>query len=321
MSAGATILDVRGLTISLPIDGKLTPVVTDMSLSIRQGEAVALVGESGCGKSMTARAIIGLSPPGAKIDGSILLNGRDLAKLSPAKRRGIGGREIGFIFQEPMTSLHPTLAIGAQMTDGLRHHLGLSRASALDRARELLDRVGVPRSKEILAGYAHQLSGGMRQRVVIAMAIACGPSLVIADEPTTALDVTIQAQVLDLLARMREELGLAMLYITHDLEVVADFCDRAVVMYAGDRVEEGLPGQCLTRPRHPYTRGLVAAIPRMGGTSKRLASIPGQVPPIGSWPSGCRFAPRCAIADEVCAARPEFGEGVRCWRPLASASS
>ena len=319
--SGAAILDVRGLSVSLPIGGKLTPVVTDMNFSIAPGEAVALVGESGCGKSMTARAIIGLSPPGAKVDGAIMLNGRDLATLAPAERRRVGGREIGFIFQEPMTSLHPTLSIGAQMTDGLRLHLGLGRAAALDRARALLDRVGIPRSRDILAGHAHQLSGGMRQRVVIAMAIACGPSLVIADEPTTALDVTIQAQVLDLLAGMREEMGLAMLYITHDLEVVADFCDRAVVMYAGDRVEEALPEQCLTRPRHPYTRGLVAAIPRMGGAATRLAPIPGQVPAVGAWPSGCRFAPRCAIVDEVCAARPDFNDGVRCWRPLASEAS
>jgi oligopeptide/dipeptide ABC transporter ATP-binding protein len=317
MNARATILDVNGLSVRLPVSGRLTPVVTDMALSIGRGEAVALVGESGCGKSMIARAIIGLPPPGAEIAGSIMLKGQDLTRLSASERRRIGGREIGFIFQEPMTSLHPTLTIGAQMTDGLRYHLRLGRKAALDRARELLDRVGIPRAGEILAGHAHQLSGGMRQRVVIAMAISCGPSLVIADEPTTALDVTIQAQVLDLLARMREEMGLAMLYITHDLEVVADFCDRAIVMYAGDRVEEGLPTQCLTSPRHPYAAGLVAAIPRIGAGLRRLTSIPGQVPPIGFWPAGCRFAPRCAFADEVCDARPDFDEGVRCWCPLA----
>ena len=317
MNVRATILDVSGLSVSLPVGGRLTPVVTDIALSIGRGEAVALVGESGCGKSMIARAIIGLPPPGAEIAGSIMLKGQDLTRLSASERRRIGGREIGFIFQEPMTSLHPTLTIGAQMTDGLRYHLRLGRKAALDRARELLDRVGIPRAGEILAGHAHQLSGGMRQRVVIAMAISCGPSLVIADEPTTALDVTIQAQVLDLLARMREEMGLAMLYITHDLEIVADFCDRAIVMYAGDRVEEGLPTQCLTSPRHPYAAGLVAAIPRIGAGLTRLTSIPGQVPPIGFWPTGCRFAPRCAFADEICAARPEFEEGVRCWRPLA----
>jgi oligopeptide/dipeptide ABC transporter ATP-binding protein len=321
MNEAPIILDVRGLNVSLPIAGRLTPVVTDMNLSIARGEAVALVGESGCGKSMTARAIIGLPPPGADVGGSIVLNGRELAKLAPAERRRIGGREIGFVFQEPMTSLHPALSIDAQLTDGLRYHLGLGRKAALERARELLDRVGIARSRDILAGHAHQLSGGMRQRVVIAMAIACEPSLVIADEPTTALDVTIQAQVLDLLARMREELGLAMLYITHDLEVVADFCNRAIVMYAGDRVEEGAPAQCLERPRHPYTRGLVAAIPRLGGDSARLAPIPGQVPPIGAWPRGCRFAPRCALADEACQIRPAFEDDVRCVRPYARAAS
>jgi oligopeptide/dipeptide ABC transporter ATP-binding protein len=316
MNAREPILEVSGLGVSLPIGGRMVPVVTDMSFSIGRGEALALVGESGCGKSMTARAIIGLAPPGARIDGDIRLKGRDVVNLPPRERRALGAKEIGFIFQEPMTSLHPTLSIGAQMTDGLRQHLGLSKAAAYDRARELLDRVGVPRSREILNGYAHQLSGGMRQRVVIGMAIACGPSLVIADEPTTALDVTIQAQVLDLLQAMRDEMGLAMLYITHDLDVVADFCDRAIVMYAGDRVEEGLPRECLTKPRHPYTSGLVAAIPRIGTTAKRLAAIPGLVPPIGAWPEGCRYAPRCAFSDAACEARPALEGGVRCWRPL-----
>jgi oligopeptide/dipeptide ABC transporter ATP-binding protein len=294
----------------------MVPVVTDMSFSISRGEALALVGESGCGKSMTALAIIGLLPRGAKSEGTIKLKGCDVLKLTARERRKLGGSEIGFIFQEPMTSLHPTLSIGAQMTDGLREHLGLGKAASYDRARDLLDRVGVSRSREILSGYAHQLSGGMRQRVVIAMAVACGPSLVIADEPTTALDLTIQAQVLDLLQAMREEMGLAMLYITHDLDVVADFCERAIVMYAGDRVEEGAPEQCLTMPRHPYTSGLVAAIPRWGVTATRLVSIPGQVPPVGVWPSGCRFAPRCGFSDAACETRPPLDGGVRCWRPL-----
>ncbi len=311
----APVLRVEGLSVSLPVGGVMTPVVTDMSFAIARGEALALVGESGCGKSMTARAIIGLSPPGAKIEGVITLDGVELNTLGARERRALGGRRIGFVFQEPMTSLHPTLTIGAQMTDGMRQHLGLSRRAALDRAHELLDRVGVPRARDILAGYAHQLSGGMRQRVVIAMAIACGPSLVIADEPTTALDVTIQAQVLDLLRGMRDEMGLAMLYITHDLDVVADFCDRAIVMYAGDRVEEGDPETCLTHPSHPYTRGLVAAIPRMGINASRLAAIPGQVPPIGEWPEGCRFAPRCEFVAPVCASRPPLENGARCWRP------
>ena len=296
----------------------MTPVVTDMSFSIARGEALALVGESGCGKSMTARAIIGLAPPGVKVEGAIRLNGREISTLPARERRALGGREIGFIFQEPMTSLHPTLTIGAQMTDGLRLHLGRSaQGGAGARLRTARQSWG-SRAREVLAGYAHQLSGGMRQRVVIAMAIACGPSLVIADEPTTALDVTIQAQVLDLLRGMREERGLAMLYITHDLDVVADFCERAIVMYAGDRVEQGAAEQCLTRPRHPYTQGLVAAIPRIGATAKRLAAIPGQVPPIGDWPAGCRFSPRCTRCDAVCNARPALDDGVRCWRPLES---
>jgi oligopeptide/dipeptide ABC transporter ATP-binding protein len=316
MSSKDAILDVEGLSVSLPIDGVMTPIVTDISFSIGRGEALALVGESGCGKSMTARAVIGLTPPGARVQGAIRLNGQEVSSLPHKQRRSLGGREIGFVFQEPMTSLHPTLTIGAQMTEGMRQHLGLSRRAALERARELLDRVGVPRSGAILAGYAHELSGGMRQRVVVAMAISCGPSLVIADEPTTALDVTIQAQVLDLLRSMRDRMGLAMLYITHDLDVVADFCDRAIVMYAGDRIEEGLPSDCLAAPRHPYTRGLVDAIPRPGAHAERLAAIPGQVPPVGAWPSGCRFAPRCARRIEACDMRPALDGGVRCWRPL-----
>ena len=311
-----TALSVEGLSVSLPLKGHLTPVVTDMRFAIARGEALALVGESGCGKSMTARAIVGLAPPGAKVEGEIVLDGVNVQTLDARARRSLGGAKIGFIFQEPMTSLHPTLTIGAQITDGMRLHLGLSRRAAWDRARELLDRVGVPRAREILAGYAHQLSGGMRQRVVIAMAISCGPSLVIADEPTTALDVTIQAQVLELLRGMRDEFGLAMLYITHDLDVVADFCDRAIVMYAGDRVEEGTPQQCLTRPRHPYTAGLVAAIPRPGVA--RLAAIPGQAPPPGARPEGCRFAPRCPRRGPECDARPELVDGLRCWRPVGA---
>jgi oligopeptide/dipeptide ABC transporter ATP-binding protein len=268
---------------------------------------------------MTARAIIGLPPAGARVTGSVVLEGQEVTRLSDKERRRLCGSRIGFIFQEPMTSLHPTLSIGAQMCDTLQAHLRLSRAAARDRAAELLDRVGIPRNREILNGYVHQLSGGMRQRVMIAMAISCGPRLVIADEPTTALDVTIQAQVLDLLIEMRRELGLAMLYITHDLEVVADFCDRALVMYAGDIVEEGSAEKILSEPHHHYTRGLVGAIPRPDDRRTRLALIAGQVPPIGAWPKGCRFAPRCPRADARCLEHPELepiGAGqVRCWHP------
>ena len=325
MTATRPILEVRGLSVSLPISGRMVPVVTDLSLSIAPGEAVALVGESGCGKSMTARAIIGLPPPGASVSGSIMLDGCELTTLAPRERRRVGGCGIGFIFQEPMTSLHPTLSIGQQMTDSLRYHLGLSARAARDRARELLARVGLPKDRDLLNAYVHELSGGMRQRVMIAIAVSCNPKLIIADEPTTALDVTIQAQVLDLLIAMRAEIGLAMLYISHDLEVVAEFCERAIVMYAGDQVEAGTPVECLKAPRHPYTRGLVDAIPHAGETRTRLSPIPGQVPSLGSWPAGCRFQPRCPRQDDRCAARPQLVTAarseIRCWHPLPGEAS
>ncbi|MBV9491979.1 MAG: ABC transporter ATP-binding protein [Verrucomicrobia bacterium] len=314
------ILAVRNLSVDLPTHGQRIPVVTDVTFRVNPGQAVALVGESGCGKSMTARAIVGLPPSGAHVEGAIVLEGREITALPARQRRRLCGSRIGFIFQEPMTSLHPTLTIGTQICDALRTHLGLSRAAARRRAAELLDRVGIPPRRQTLDGYVHQLSGGMRQRVMIAMAICCGPALVIADEPTTALDVTIQAQVLDLLARMRSELGLAMLYITHDLEVVAEFCDRVLVMYAGDIIEEGPASDTLRRPRHRYTRGLLQAIPVSGDPPPRPVPIPGQVPSLGAWPGGCRFAPRCPRADGECVRHPQLaplGHGaVRCWHPL-----
>ena len=310
------VLAVSDLHVHLPVAGASVPIVTGVSLDVAQGEVVALVGESGCGKSMTARAVMGLEPPGAVIHGSVRLDGQEVTALPPRARRRLCGGRIGFVFQEPMTALHPTLTIGRQMTDTLRLHLGLGARAARERAAELLALVGIPDGRRVLDGYAHLLSGGMRQRVCIAMAVSCGPRLVIADEPTTALDVTVQAQVLDLLRRMRTELGLAMLYITHDLHVVQSFCDRAVVMYAGDMVEAGNTAALLARPRHPYTAGLLAAIPQAGARQKRLPAIPGQVPPVGSWPDGCRFAPRCGRADAACERRPAIEEGVRCWHRL-----
>jgi oligopeptide/dipeptide ABC transporter ATP-binding protein len=314
------ILEVKDLTVALSIYGKYVPVVTDVTFEVKPGEAVALVGESGCGKTMTARSIIGLPPDGARVTGSIKLEGRELTTLSKKERRKLGGSRIGFIFQEPMTSLHPTLTIGDQLCDTIRLHLKLDRKAARTRAANLLDRVGIPRSTAMLDNYIHQLSGGMRQRVMIALAVSCGPALVIADEPTTALDVTIQAQVLDLLKEMRSEMGLSMLYITHDLEVVEEFCDRAVVMYAGDVVEQGTAEHILSEPHHHYTRGLIGAIPVMDDQRKRLTIIPGQVPPLGAWPNGCRFSPRCPRADAVCKTHPgldPIGDAlVRCWHPM-----
>ena len=317
------VLDVRDLHVQLPIGARAVSIVTGVSLQVSAGEAVALVGESGCGKSMTARAIIGLTPPGAVVTGSVSLDGQEVTALPPAARRLLCGGKIGFVFQEPMTALHPTLTIGRQMTDTLRVHLRLGQTAARDRAAELLARVGLPDGRRVLDSHAHQLSGGMRQRVCIAMAISCGPRLVIADEPTTALDVTVQAQVLDLLSSMRTELGLAMLYITHDLEVARAFCDRAVVMYAGDVVETGTAAGLFAGPRHPYTAGLMAAIPAPDERRTRLHAIPGQVPPVGSWPGGCRFMPRCARADDACHTHPALdqrGVGlVRCWHPVGAA--
>ena len=318
------VLEVENLGLGFRNADGLLPIITDVSFAIRQGEAVALVGESGCGKSITASAVMGLVPDHAEITGLIRLNGKEVSGLPPRERRKLCGRHMGFIFQEPMTALHPTLTIGRQMTDTLRHNLGLGRAAAMDRAAELLDRVGIPRARDILKGYVHELSGGMRQRVMIALAISCGPSLIIADEPTTALDVTIQAQVLDLLDEMRSELDLAMLFITHDLEVVGDFCDRAVVMYAGDVVERGASADVVHHPAHPYARGLLDAVPSHDDGRRRLSPIGGTVPPVGQWPDGCRFAPRCAHADAQCLTRPALAShersDVRCWHPLEGAA-
>lgn len=315
-----TVLEVENLSLSFRNADGLLPIVTDVSFAIRAGEAVALVGESGCGKSITASAIMGIAPENAEVGGTITLNGKVISGLSPKERRKLCGRHMGFIFQEPMTALHPTLSIGRQMTDTLKHNLGLSQSAATNRAAELLDRVGIPRARNILRGYVHELSGGMRQRVMIALAISCGPALIIADEPTTALDVTIQAQVLDLLDDMRRELNLAMLFITHDLEVVGDFCDRAVVMYAGDVVERGRSADVVHSPAHPYARGLIDAVPAHDDGRTRLTPILGTVPPVGQWPAGCRFAPRCNRADAQCSTRPALmlhgKTDIRCWHPL-----
>lgn len=320
-TAGQPVLEVKGLGVGLRLADRVVPIVTDVALTIARGEAVALVGESGCGKSITASALLGLPPSNTVVTGQIKLNGQVISGLSPKQRRSYCGRHIGFIFQEPMTALHPTLTIGRQITDSLRHNLGLGMKAATDRAAELLAKVGIPRPRDILNGYVHELSGGMRQRVMIALAISCEPSLVIADEPTTALDVTIQAQILDLLDDMRRDMNVAMLFISHDLEVVADFCERAVVMYAGDIVERGPSREIIRGPRHPYTRGLIDAVPAGDVMPERLVPIPGIVPQIGNWPSGCRFAPRCPRADETCHLHhPDIADGMddaaRCWHPL-----
>jgi peptide/nickel transport system ATP-binding protein len=279
--------------------------VDGVSFAIDQGQTLAVVGESGCGKSVTALSILRLVPePPGKLAGAIRFNGRNLLDASERELRAIRGNDISMIFQEPMTSLNPVLTVGRQIGETLRLHQGLGRRSADDRAVEMLELVGIPEPRRRAADYPHALSGGMRQRVMIAIALACSPKLLIADEPTTALDVTIQAQILDLMRDLKRRTGAAIMLITHDLGVVAEVAERVVVMYAGRKVEEAPVGELFRQPRHPYTRGLLGAVPKLGssltGAQTRLAEIPGVVPSLNRRLSGCVFAGRCAEATELC---------------------
>jgi oligopeptide/dipeptide ABC transporter, ATP-binding protein, C-terminal domain len=292
------LLAVRGLTV------RFGPwaVVEDVSFEVAPGEVLAIVGESGCGKSMTALALMRLVPEPGRLSGQVVFEGRDLLALGERAMRQVRGGRIAMIFQEPMTSLNPVFTVGHQIAEALTWHGAMSAAAARAEAARLLSLVEIPKAAERLSAYPHELSGGMRQRVMIAIALACRPALLIADEPTTALDATVQAQIIDLLRRLRAELGMAVILITHDLGVVSDFADRVAVMYAA-RIVETAPEEALfAEPRHPYTEGLLASLPRLDTTVERLASIPGQVPPPFALPPGCRFAPRCAYAKAPCAA-------------------
>ena len=295
-------LSVENLTVALPMAGALVPVLSGVSFALAKGESVGLVGESGSGKSMTALALMGLLPPGARVAGHIALDKRDLLAASEADMCALRGKRLGMVFQEPMTALNPLHSIGAQVAEPLRLHEGLSRRQAAARARELLAHVGLAPPRVTPDLYPHQLSGGQRQRVVIAMALACGPDLLIADEPTTALDVTVQAQVLDLLADLAAEQGMALLLITHDLGVVSQTVDRVLVMYAGRVVEQGPTASVFGAMAHPYTRALFAASPHEAGGVP--APIPGQVPDPRHRPPGCTFAPRCVRAEADCTQAP-----------------
>ncbi len=275
------------------------PIVEDLSFSLGRGEILALVGESGCGKSLTGLAILGLLPRGIKVSrGSIFFQGRDLVGLSDEELRKLRGRELAMVFQDPMTSLNPVFPVGDQVAEVLRWHFGLSKKEALQKVKELFREVGIPAPDRRLKAYPHELSGGMRQRVMIAMALAGKPSLLIADEPTTALDVTIQAQILELLARLRQTRHLSILLITHDLGVVAELADRVAVMYAGRLVEVARCEEIYENPAHPYTKALLAALPRPG--QRELFALPGSVPPPGRRPSGCKFADRCPKVQSLC---------------------
>jgi len=314
------LLEIRGLKTHFQTDDGWVHAVDGVDLHVDAGETLCVVGESGSGKSVTAMSVLKLlpMPPGRIVAGQVLWEGRDLVPLPQDEMRKLRGREIGMVFQEPMTALNPVYTVGEQVGESLRLHEGLSRAAALDRAAELLALVHIPQAARRVHDYPHQFSGGMRQRVMIALALACRPRLLIADEPTTALDVTIQAQILDLLAELKERLGMAVLLITHAMGVVAEVAQRVVVMYAGQVIEEAPVELLFERPWHPYTQGLIRSIPRIDADASRgtrLASIPGTVPSLVAPPPGCRFAPRCAYARDACTrampALREVGTGHR----------
>ncbi|HEU4352119.1 MAG TPA: ABC transporter ATP-binding protein [Burkholderiales bacterium] len=317
----ATLLEVRGLKTTFMTTAGPVRAVDGVSWDVAEGETVALVGESGCGKSVSALSIMRLvAEPAGRIEaGEIIYKGRDLLKLSEAEMQHVRGREIAMVFQEPMTSLNPVLSIGRQLTEGLEIHMNMAPAQARARAIELLGMVGIPDPERRLAQYPHHFSGGMRQRMMIAMALACNPSLILADEPTTALDVTIQAQILELMRDLARRLGVAMLIITHNLGVVARYADRVNVMYAGRIIEQAAAREIYASPRHPYTLGLLRSVPRLDEPRRaRLDPIQGQPPDLTRLPPGCAFAPRCAYRVERCSEAPslvEVGAGhtSACW--------
>jgi peptide/nickel transport system ATP-binding protein len=301
------LLDIRNLQTWFRTDDGMVRAVDGVSLSVNRGETLAVVGESGSGKTVTARSVLKLidMPPGQFMGGQILWQGRDLIPLGAAEMDQIRSREIGMVFQEPMTSLNPVYSVGGQIAESLRAHKNLSRKAAMEGAVEMLRLVQIPNAERRVNDYPHQFSGGMRQRVMIAMALACKPQLLIADEPTTALDVTIQAQILELLADMKDRFGMAIMLITHAMGVVAENAQRVAVMYAGKVVEEAPVEELFANPRHPYTQGLIRSIPRVDAQAvgrTRLAQIPGTVPSLLHPPPGCRFSPRCQFAEDACRA-------------------
>jgi oligopeptide transport system ATP-binding protein len=296
------LLDVQGLETTFKTAEGTVHAVNGVSFGLKEGETLGVVGESGCGKSVTMLSILGLipNPPGKVEAGSANFFNQDLLKMSTAELRAIRGAQISMVFQDPMTSLNPVLTVGRQLTEPLMLHLGMSRKQAEERSAELLEMVGIPKAKERLSDYPHQFSGGMRQRVMIAMALSCSPQLLIADEPTTALDVTIQAQITDLVKRLRNELGMAIIWITHDLGIVAGLAQRVIVMYGGYIIEEAPVNELYANPSHPYTIGLIGSLPRVDASNQKLASIEGIPPMLFEKPKHCPFAPRCKWVMERC---------------------
>jgi oligopeptide/dipeptide ABC transporter ATP-binding protein len=298
------LLSLRHLVTAFETDEGYLRAVDDVSFDVLPGRTLGIVGESGCGKSVTSLSIMRLipSPPGFIEGGEALFEGRDLLQLRESEMRSLRGNEISMIFQEPMTSLNPVYTVGSQIVEAIRIHQNVSRRAAKARAIELLDLVGIPAPAQRIDSYPHTLSGGMRQRAMIAMALACEPRLLIADEPTTALDVTIQAQILDLLRSLQEELGMSMVFISHDLGVMAEFAHEIAVMYAGKIVEQAETNALFRTPRHPYTRGLLRSLPSVRNRGERLPTIPGIVPDLRTLPTGCRFQDRCDLVSDVCRA-------------------
>jgi oligopeptide/dipeptide ABC transporter ATP-binding protein len=323
----APILDVRDLRVELPLSRGTVHAVDGASLSVAPGEAFGLVGESGCGKSMTLRAIMGLLPrPGHIAGGEVLFEGEDLVTASPGRLRQVRGGSIAMIFQEPMTALNPVMRVGDQIAEAPQVHLGLSRTAARERALDLMRRVGIPDPVRRARAYPHELSGGLRQRIMIAIALSCDPKLILCDEPTTALDVTIQDQILKLLLNLRREFGVSVVFVTHDLAVVAETCEQLAVMYAGQIVETGTVDEVFRAPRHPYTLGLLRSVPDFDSVKHSLSSIQGAPPDLVLPPPGCRFHPRCPFAQEDCISgefplRPlSAGRATACIHPDACAA-
>jgi len=319
------LLDVNHLDVTLFTEDGALPAVSDLSFIMRKGETLAVVGESGCGKSMTALSVMGLlpTPPAQITGGEIIFEGTDLTQLPRGGMRDFRGNRIGMIFQEPMTSLNPVMKSGLQIREGiLVHNPNMSKQEADQKALDMIKLVGIPAPEKVFSSYPHELSGGMRQRVMIAMALACQPSLLICDEPTTALDVTVQAQILQIIDRMKQDLGTAVMLITHDMGVVSEMADWVLVMYAGHRVEYAQSAELFTNPLHPYAQGLIASIPSFDEHTKELYAIPGSVPMLSHMPSGCPFHPRCPFAKDICKNRrpglTAVGEDnchtVSCWK-------
>ncbi|RYI28737.1 ABC transporter ATP-binding protein [Bacillus infantis] len=294
------LLDIHDVSLELKKDGRYTKILDGISFQVNKGETVGIVGESGCGKSMTALSLMRLLPEKAKLDGSIVLDGDDITKYKKKQMQKIRGDKMSMIFQDPLTSLNPLHTVGKQIDETLMLHTDLNKNQRKSRIIELLKEVGLPRADELIYEYPHQLSGGMRQRIMIAIAMACNPSMLICDEPTTALDVTVQAQILELMNKLKKSNDMGIIMITHDLGVVAEVCDRVVVMYAGKIVEQADVKELFGSPKHPYTKGLLESVPRLGVKKEKLGSIPGMVPSPDKMPQGCRFYDRCGMAMDVC---------------------